>query len=128
MTFQFFGRPDIVRIEKRNDSAAGVRYTGIACTGYPIIPLMKDTGALIRQALAYFDTIILAAIIDDQQLEVGKTLSQDRLHCRSNETFRVVYGHNDTDGRLPALGHIYASFGFDRSQISKKFSPGSQEW
>src|SRR6266436_4200452 len=110
MTIQFFGRPDIVRIEQSNDSAAGVRYAGIACTGYAKISLMKDTGASICQALAYFDTIILAAIINDQQLEVGKTLRQHRLHCRSNETFSIVNGHNDTDGRLPGLGHIYCFF------------------
>jgi hypothetical protein len=86
-----------------------------------MILLVKDTGAPIRQVLAYLNTIIVAAVVDDQQLEVGKTLHQHRLHCLGNETFSIINGHNDTDRRLSSLGHIYAFFGLNGSQISNKF-------
>ena len=69
---------------------------------------MNNPGPSICKTLAYFDTVILAAVIDDHQLEVGKTLRQDGLHGRSNETFRIVNWHNDTHGRLSGLGHIHA--------------------
>src|SRR5207245_7795846 len=108
MTIQFFGCPDIVRIEESNNSGASLCNTAIACTRYPMILLMKDTGAPIRQALAYFNTIIVAAVVNDQQLKVGKTLHQHRLHCRANETFSIINMHNETDTQRTNLTNIYA--------------------
>jgi hypothetical protein len=110
MLLQFFGRPDIVCIDESKYSGPGMCNASIACAGNPMILLTDDAGTLIRQALADFAAIVLAAVIDDQQFKVAKSLPQHRLYCYGNETLGIVNGHDNADGRLLGLGHIDASY------------------
>jgi hypothetical protein len=50
--------------------------------------------------------MILAAVIDHQQLKVGKSLRQYRSDGRRHETLSIEDGHNDTDARLRGFGHL----------------------
>jgi hypothetical protein len=69
--------------------------------------------------------IVLAAVIDDQQLEVGKTLAQHRLDCSANKTFSVVDGHYYADGRGFGIWYLVHGYLNRRYLWSAPSSAGS---
>jgi hypothetical protein len=97
MQRQFFRQPAVIGIEEGDILPPRGQNARVARAGQPPVGLRQDADARIIKPGADRHRAVLAAIVDNQQLEIAIGLRQHRLHRLRHIALDVVDRHNDGD-------------------------------
>lgn len=92
----------IIRIAEHNILTCRCVYSNIPCGRNAAIFFMYNMNATVLLGILITDcrTVVLAAIVHQNQLKISKCLIQNTVHATVEIGFRLVYRNNNTDLRI----------------------------